>query len=72
MFQYYIKIVPTVYEPLDSAVINTNQFSVTEYYRIIDHQAGGHGIPGAWAVGCVSCRVVCRVLCRVCRVVYVA
>lgn len=47
MFQYYIKIVPTVYEPLDSAVINTNQFSVTEYYRIIDHQAGGHGIPGA-------------------------
>jgi len=46
MFQYYIKIVPTVYEPLDSAVINTNQFSVTEYYRIIDHHAGGHGIPG--------------------------
>ena len=47
MFQYYIKIVPTVYEPLDSAVINTNQFSVPEYYRTIDHHAGGHGIPGA-------------------------
>lgn len=47
MFQYYIKIVPTVYEPLDSAIINTNQFSVTEYYRVIDHQAGGHGVPGA-------------------------
>ncbi len=46
MFQYFVKIVPTTYEPLDGAIINTNQFSVTEHFRIIDHQVGGHGLPG--------------------------
>jgi endoplasmic reticulum-Golgi intermediate compartment protein 3 len=46
MFQYFVKIVPTVYAPLSGAVINTNQFSVTENYRVLDHQTGGHGLPG--------------------------
>jgi len=33
MYQYLVKIVPTIYESLDGTVINTNQFSVTEHTR---------------------------------------
>lgn len=33
MFQYFTKVVPTVYEHLDGSVINTNQYSVTEHMR---------------------------------------
>jgi len=48
MYQYFIKIVPTIYEPLNDAAIATNQYSVTEYYRALDHQTGGHGLPGVF------------------------
>ncbi|XP_076960217.1 uncharacterized protein LOC143636525 [Bidens hawaiensis] len=37
MYQYFIKVVPTVYTPLRGAVIRTNQFSVTEYYKDPDN-----------------------------------
>jgi len=47
MFQYYIKIVPTIYEWLDGSVIYTNQFSVTENYRPVDDKSD-HGLPGAF------------------------
>jgi hypothetical protein len=48
MFQYFIKVVPTIYESLDGAIINTNQFSVTEHYRILANkgESTGHGLPG--------------------------
>eukprot|EP01089_Gocevia_fonbrunei_P020308 TRINITY_DN7540_c0_g1_i1.p1 TRINITY_DN7540_c0_g1~~TRINITY_DN7540_c0_g1_i1.p1 ORF type:complete len:393 (+),score=84.11 TRINITY_DN7540_c0_g1_i1:84-1262(+) len=52
MFQYFVKIVPTIYETLEGAVINTNQFSVTEYMKPIeDGGSGGHshaGLPGVF------------------------
>lgn len=32
-FQYYIKVVPTVYQPRGSATIHTNQYSYTELFR---------------------------------------
>lgn len=31
MFQYYIKIVPTLYQRRDSTIFSTNQFSVTKH-----------------------------------------
>ncbi|KAI3755284.1 hypothetical protein L1987_55080 [Smallanthus sonchifolius] len=33
MYQYFIKVVPTVYTPLRGTVIRSNQFSVTEHYK---------------------------------------
>ncbi|KAF5789912.1 putative endoplasmic reticulum vesicle transporter [Helianthus annuus] len=33
MYQYFIKVVPTVYTPLRGSVIRSNQFSVTEHYK---------------------------------------
>ncbi len=50
MFQYFVKIVPTIYEPLRAAPIHTNQFSVTEHYRALDHAQGGHGLPGVFVM----------------------
>ena len=46
MFQYFVKIVPTTYESLSGAVINTNQFSVTEHFKPVEESeaaSGGHG-----------------------------
>jgi endoplasmic reticulum-Golgi intermediate compartment protein 3 len=45
MYQYFVKVVPTVYEPIDSEVLNTNQFSVTEHYKALQGE-GAHGLPG--------------------------
>jgi len=47
MYQYFIKIVPTVYEALDRMPIVTNQFSVTEHFKSLD-QGQGHGLPGVF------------------------
>lgn len=49
MFQYFIKIVPTIYENIDGDLIATNQFSVTEHYRSLSgsqEQGHNHGLPG--------------------------
>jgi len=50
MFQYFVKVVPTIYSSLDGTVINTNQFSVTEHYRQLSAkgEASGHGLPGVF------------------------
>lgn len=50
MFQYFVKVVPTIYSGLDGIVINTNQFSVTEHYRQLSTkgETGGHGLPGVF------------------------
>lgn len=32
-FQYHIKVVPTVYQPLWGSSVNTNQYSYTELFR---------------------------------------
>jgi len=47
MHQYFIKVVPTVYESLNGEVLNTNQFSVTEHYKPLEGESG-HGLPGVF------------------------
>ena len=32
-FQYYIKVVPTIYEPIHGWPLHTNQYSYTELFR---------------------------------------
>jgi len=50
MYQYFVKVVPTIYQGLDGTYINTNQFSVTEHYRILSAKGenSGHGLPGVF------------------------
>lgn len=45
MFQYYIKIVPTNVNTF-SLNMKTNQYSVTQRSRKIEHVRGSHGVPG--------------------------
>jgi len=47
MFQYYIKVVPTVYQYLDGRRVESNQYSVTEHLRHIN-PGSGRGLPGLW------------------------
>eukprot|EP01111_Echinosteliopsis_oligospora_P002808 TRINITY_DN1439_c0_g1_i1.p1 TRINITY_DN1439_c0_g1~~TRINITY_DN1439_c0_g1_i1.p1 ORF type:complete len:384 (-),score=111.29 TRINITY_DN1439_c0_g1_i1:153-1304(-) len=51
MFQYFVKVVPTIYQGLDGTYINTNQFSVTEHYKALSVKGegnSGHGLPGVF------------------------
>lgn len=50
MFQYFVKIVPTIYESSDQKVIKTSQFSVTEHFRSLEKDQAGHshGLPGVF------------------------
>jgi hypothetical protein len=59
MYQYFLKVVPTIYENIAGDRIVTNQFSVTEHYRAlppIDHNKPGHehGLPGIYFVYDIS------------------
>lgn len=45
MFQYYLRVVPTKFSTLDRTM-STNQFSVTEKNRTINHRKGSHGTAG--------------------------
>lgn len=45
MFQYYIKIVPTMYVFLNGSIIHTNQFSVTTYSKAYE-SGSDSGMPG--------------------------
>jgi hypothetical protein len=45
MYQYFVKVVPTIYEDIQGKILNTNQFSVTEHYKPIPPD-GNHGLPG--------------------------
>lgn len=44
MYNYYLKIVPTVYVKPNEAPINTNQFSVTRYRKDLSNKE--RGMPG--------------------------
>lgn len=46
MYQYFLSIIPTTYVDSRDNIILTNQYAVTEYARIVDHEKGSHGIPG--------------------------
>lgn len=48
MFQYYIKIVPTMYIKDSGEVINTNQFSVTRHSKSVESLSGESGMPGVF------------------------
>ena len=43
MFQYFVSIVPTQYIDRHGRSLKTNQYSVTDYARVVDH---GQGVPG--------------------------
>jgi hypothetical protein len=45
-FQYFVKVVPTKYEKLAGAVIETNQYSVTEHFS--SQRIGPNFIPGVF------------------------
>ncbi|KAI3917204.1 hypothetical protein MKW92_041776 [Papaver armeniacum] len=47
MFQYFVKVVPTVYTDINNHTIQSNQFSVTEHFR---HAIVGqpHSVPGVF------------------------
>ena len=47
MYQYYFKIVPTLYRYLNGTVIQSNQFSVTEHLRHVN-PGSGRGLPGVF------------------------
>lgn len=47
MYQYFIKVVPTVYTDISGRTIQSNQFSVTEHF-IVDDAGRSHSIPGVF------------------------
>ncbi|XP_068119766.1 endoplasmic reticulum-Golgi intermediate compartment protein 3 isoform X1 [Hyperolius riggenbachi] len=50
MFQYFVKIVPTVYIKVDGEVLRTNQFSVTRHDKIANGLIGDQGLPGVFVL----------------------
>ncbi|XP_072259301.1 endoplasmic reticulum-Golgi intermediate compartment protein 3 [Pyxicephalus adspersus] len=50
MFQYFVKIVPTVYVHIDGEVLRTNQFSVTRHEKIANGLIGDQGLPGVFVL----------------------
>nr|XP_033819255.1 endoplasmic reticulum-Golgi intermediate compartment protein 3 isoform X4 [Geotrypetes seraphini] len=50
MFQYFVKIVPTVYVKLDGEVLRTNQFSVTRHEKMANGLIGDQGLPGVFVL----------------------
>ncbi|KAM9585600.1 endoplasmic reticulum-Golgi intermediate compartment protein 3-like isoform 1-T1 [Morphnus guianensis] len=50
MFQYFVKVVPTVYMKVDGEVVRTNQFSVTRHEKIANGLLGDQGLPGVFVL----------------------
>lgn len=50
MYQYFVKIVPTVYRKLNGEVLRTNQFSVTKHRRTVKQVTGAQGLPGVFVL----------------------
>jgi len=49
MYQYFLKVVPTVYTNIRNETLHTNQFSVTENFRESgDTSGGGRNLPGVF------------------------
>ncbi len=49
-WQYHIRVVPTLYEYLYGTVVDSQQYSVSEFVQTYDPGAGGMGLihPGVW------------------------
>ncbi|XP_027479148.1 endoplasmic reticulum-Golgi intermediate compartment protein 3 isoform X3 [Callorhinus ursinus] len=50
MFQYFVKVVPTVYMKVDGEVLRTNQFSVTRHEKVANGLMGDQGLPGVFVL----------------------
>ncbi|XP_078227156.1 endoplasmic reticulum-Golgi intermediate compartment protein 3 isoform X4 [Callithrix jacchus] len=56
MFQYFVKVVPTVYmkvdgePPIPPQVLRTNQFSVTRHEKVANGLLGDQGLPGVFVL----------------------
>lgn len=48
MFQYHIKIVPTLLEKANGETVFTNQFSVTKHQKSVSPSSGESGMPGVF------------------------
>jgi len=46
MYEYFVQVVPTIYESSWGSVTNTNQYSVTEYTQKVMLFQGSGGVPG--------------------------
>lgn len=50
MFQYYVKIVPTMYAREDGQTLHTNQFAVTRHQKQVSTLFGEQGLPGIFVI----------------------
>uniref|UniRef100_A0A3Q1GNA0 Endoplasmic reticulum-Golgi intermediate compartment protein n=1 Tax=Acanthochromis polyacanthus TaxID=80966 RepID=A0A3Q1GNA0_9TELE len=50
MYQYFVKIVPTIYMKTDGEVVKTNQFSVTRHEKVANGLIGDQGLPGVFVL----------------------
>ncbi|KOB76891.1 Ptx1 protein [Operophtera brumata] len=48
MFQYYLKIIPTLYVNLNNNLVHTNQFSVTRHQKSVNNVNAESGMPGVF------------------------
>ena len=48
MYQHYIKVVPTVYEQLDGTLVDSNQFSASDFAIQMSPAEGVIVQPGVW------------------------
>ena len=67
MYQYFISIVPTLYKDIDGNVILTNQYTLTEHRRVVNHDQGSHGMPGMCRATIRTNDLPCRALMEECR-----
>ena len=49
MFQYHVKIVPTLFEALGSSLVDSNQFSATDFVQDLGVRAGAGATTAAAA-----------------------
>lgn len=47
-YQYHIKVVPTLYERLSGQIIDSHQFSATDFVQVVDPAEGVWIQPGVW------------------------
>ncbi|GFY73222.1 endoplasmic reticulum-Golgi intermediate compartment protein 3 [Trichonephila inaurata madagascariensis] len=50
MFQYYVKIVPSMYARADGQTLHTNQFAVTRHQKQVSTLFGDQGLPGLFVI----------------------
>jgi hypothetical protein len=62
MYQYFVKVVPTIYETSNGNVLNTNQYSVTEHFKPLKGE-NAHGLPGMLTI---LLELICNKVCLLC------